>query len=95
MSKRTINDVEYVADAMIIGHLRAAATNFEIAAKEFKRHHFEAKETELANFFGIVRQLLNRIDSDFCEFINKRVQEARLEYDKRNMGLTRKRRNNK
>jgi len=73
----TINDVEYVSDAMIIGHLRAAATNFEIAAKLFKLHHFDWKDLEVAQTFDIVRRFAKRAENEFCDLVDKKIQCAR------------------
>ena len=79
MRRRTINDVEYVADAMIIGYLQAASVNYELAAKEFKRHHYDLKDTNVARTFDAVRRLSAQTHIEFCDFCNKKVQQAREE----------------
>ncbi len=85
MGKRTIEDVEYVADAMIIGYLRAAAVNYEHAHKEFKRHHYELKDSDAAKTFEVVRQLSERTLREICEFCNDKIHSRRLERDRKAM----------
>lgn len=90
--KRTIEEVEYVADAVILGHLRAALVNIDYAAKDFKRHHFELKNTELAERFAWLRSLARQVMGDFVVSCNEKIQGHRLEYDRQVMsGKFRKR----
>ena len=92
MKKRTIKDVEYVADAVIIGFLHAAAINYEQAHKEFKRHHFDMKDSELASYFEIVRKLSDTTFKNFCDFSNQRIQNAREELTRSEMSNNDKKR---
>lgn len=77
MSKRTIDDVEYVADAIILGHLRAAAVNIDYAVKDFKRHHYELKDSELAKELNFLRSWTNQQLCNFVQYCNKKVQGVR------------------
>ena len=88
----TIDDVEYVADAVILGHLRAALVNIDYAAKDFKRHHFELKGTDIAQKVEWLRSLTRQVLGEFTNLCNERVQGKRLNQDRKKMQDTWKKR---
>lgn len=72
-----IKDVNYVSDAIIVGHLQAAILNFEYAAKQFKRHHFDLKDSNVAQTFALVRGFSKQTLNEFCEIIDEKIYQDR------------------
>ena len=65
--RKTIDDVDLVEDATILGHLRAAVVNIEYAVKDFKRHHFDLFETNLREQLDFFRSFSNTILKEYCD----------------------------
>jgi hypothetical protein len=91
MKKTPIDNIEFVEDAAILGHLRAAKVNIEYAVKDFKRAHFELKDTELATSLNFLRSWADQQLRDFVGYFNAKVQGEREEKMLREMKCLRKR----
>ena len=90
MKKKTCDDIEFVEDAVILGHLRAAKVNIDYAVKDFKRAHFELKDTELAEKLNFLRTWVDKQLGDFVDYFNAKVQGEREEKMMREMQCLRK-----
>lgn len=90
MKKKSVDDIEFVEDAVILGHLRAAKVNIDYAVKDFKRAHFELKDTELAEGLNFLRSWADQQLAVFVEYLNAKVQGEREEKMLREMKCLRK-----
>ena len=95
MKKKSVDDIEFVEDAVILGHLRAAKVNIDYAVQDFKRAHFELKDTELATGLDFLREWADRQLAAFVGYFNTKVQGEREEKMLREMKCIRKRTNPK
>lgn len=77
MKKKSVDDIDFVEDAAILGHLRAAKVNIDYAVKDFKRAHFELKDTELAKSLNFLRTWVDQQLRDFVGYFNAKVQGER------------------
>lgn len=91
MKKKSVDDIEFVEDAVILGHLRAAKVNIDYAVKDFKRAHFELKDTELAEKLNFLRTWADQQLAGFVEYLNAKVQGEHEEKMMREMKSLRKR----
>ena len=91
MKKKSVDNIEFVEDAVILGHLRAAKVNIDYAVKDFKRAHFELKDTELARELNFLRSWVDQQLSAFVDYFNAKVQGEREEKMMREMQCRRKR----
>ena len=91
MKKKSVDDIEFVEDAVILGHLRAAKVNIDYAVKDFKRAHFELKDTELAEKLNFLRTWADQQLAEFVEYLNAKVQGEHEEKMMREMKSLRKR----
>ena len=91
MKKKSVDNIEFVEDAVILGHLRAAKVNIDYAVKDFKRDHFELKDTELARELNFLRSWVDQQLSAFVDYFNAKVQGEREEKMMREMQCLRKR----
>ena len=95
MKKKSVDDIEFVEDAVILGHLRAAKVNIDYAVKDFKRAHFELKDMDLAEGLNFLRTWADKQLADFVGYFNAKVQGEREENILREMKCLRKRTNPK
>ena len=91
MKKKSVDDIEFVEDAIILGHLRAAKVNIEYAVKDFNRAHFELKDTDLATGLNFLRSWTDQQLRHFVGYFNAKVQGEREEKMSREMKCLRKR----
>ena len=93
MRRKSIDDIEYASDAAAIGYLKAAHDNIINAAKEFKKWHFAMRGTDLARGLDCLRSLSDTVFTKYVDFYNDMVRKDREEKMRKDMGLSRRKRN--